>query len=83
MLEEVQKLGGSVTLEQIDELRLTLGHHLYGFLKDLLDSKSEDEATKRVEAFVEEAKKSPLKILKARRLLDDDQKALIMKFMES
>ena len=83
MLKAVQELGESVTHIQLKELKSTLGEKLYGLLDSAFDAESEEDAKARVDAFVEEAKKSPLKILKARRFLDADQKALIMKFMEN
>lgn len=82
MLEAVQKLGESVNHKQLKELKETLGDKLYGLLDSAFDAEDEKEAQSRVDAFVAEAKESPLKILKARRVLDDEQKALIMKFMK-
>jgi hypothetical protein len=83
MLEAVQKLGESVTHKQLKELKDTLGEKLFSLLDSAFDAEDEKDAVSKVNSFVEEAKKAPLKILKARRVLDDEQKALIMKFMEN
>jgi hypothetical protein len=82
MLEAVQELGDSVTHEQLKQLRDTLGDELFGLLDAAFDADSEEEAQERVSAFVDMAKKNKLKILKARRILDEEQKKLIMSFMK-
>lgn len=82
MLKAVQELGDSVSHAQIKELRLVLGDDLYSLLDYAFDSDSEEEANERVAAFVSSAKDNKIKLLKARRILDKDQKELIMKFME-
>lgn len=83
MLEAVQQLGDSVNHKQLKELKETLGEKLFSLLDSAFDAENEEEAVSKVESFVEEAMKSPLKILKARRILDDEQKSLIKKFMEN
>lgn len=83
MLEAVQQLGDSVNHKQLKELKETLGEKLFSLLDSAFDAENEEDAVSKVESFVEEAKKSPLKILKARRILDDEQKSLIKKFMEN
>jgi hypothetical protein len=83
MLKAVQELGESVTHKQLEELKAALGEKLYGLLDSAFDADSEEDAKSKVNAFVEEARQSPLKVLKARRFLDADQKALIMKLMEN
>ena len=82
MLKAVQELGDSVSRAQIKELRSVLGDGLYSLLDSAFDSDTEEEAKERVDAFVSLAKENKMKLLKARRILDKDQKELIMKFME-
>ena len=82
MLEEIQKLGDSVSTSQIRYLRNMLGDKLFVLLDFAFDAETEEEASERVDAFVSAAKKSPLKMLKARRILNKDQKAIIMEFLE-
>ena len=82
MLEKVQELGDSVTREQIKGLKGALGNSLYDLLDHAFDSETEEEAKERVAAFVSSAKKSPLKILKARKLLRPEQKTIVMEFLE-
>jgi len=81
MLEKVQQLGDSVTRDQIKKLKDALGNTLYDLLDLAFEAETEDEAKERVSAFVSAAKESPLKILKARRLLDEEQKAIVMGFL--
>jgi hypothetical protein len=81
MLEKVQQLGDSVTREQINKLKGTLGDELYGLLDHAFDSETEDEAKDRVDAFVSSAKKSPLKVLRVRKILSPEQKGIIMEFL--
>jgi len=81
MLEKVQQLGDSVTRDQIKKLKGALGNTLYDLLDLAFEAETEDEAEERVGAFVSAAKESPLKILKARRLLDEGQKAIVMGFL--
>ena len=82
MLKAVQELGDSVSHAQIKELRSALGDGLYSLLDSAFDSDTEEEAKERVAAFVSSAKENKIKLLKARRILDKDQKELIMKFKE-
>jgi len=82
MLDAVQELGESVSQSQIKDMKNILGEDLYSLLDEVFDSETEEDAKLRIDAFVAEAKKSPLKIMKARRVLDSDQKKLIMKFLE-
>lgn len=82
MLEKVQDLGDSVTRDQINGLKDALGNALYDLLDHAFESETEEEAKERVAAFVSSAKKSPLKLIKARRLLTVEQKAVVMGFLE-
>jgi len=82
MLEAVQELGDSVTHGQLKDLKEILGEDLYALLDSAFDAETEEEATSRVSAFVEKAKENKLKMLKARRVLDGEQKKLIMSFMK-
>jgi hypothetical protein len=82
MLEAVKELGESVTHGQLKELKEILGEDLFGLLDAAFDAESEEEAQERVAAFVDMAKKNPLKIFKSRRILEEQQKNLIMSFME-
>ena len=81
MLKAVQELGDSVSPAQIKELRSILGDDLFSLLDCAFDSETEEEAKERVDAFVSSAKDNAVKMLRARRVLDKDQKDLIMKFM--
>ena len=82
MLEKVQQLGDSVTRDQIKGLKSALGDDLYDLLDHAFDAETEDEAQERVDSFVSAAKKSPLKVLKARKLLQPEQKKIVMEFLE-
>ena len=82
MLEKVQILGDSVTRDQIKQLRGALGDSLYDLLDFAFESETEEDANERIASFVSEAKGSPLKLLKARKLLTDDQKVIVMEFLE-
>ncbi len=81
MLEKVQQLGDSVTRDQINDLKDALGNALYDLLDHAFESETEDEAKERVAAFVSEAKKSPLKLLRARKALHGNQKQIVMEFL--
>jgi hypothetical protein len=81
-LDKVRDLGDSVTQEQVRLLRQALGDPLYNLLDLAFESKSEDEALARVSEFVTEAKKSVMKIMMARKILKDDQKAIIAELFE-
>jgi len=83
MLETVQELGDSVTREQLKSLKDVLGDELFGLLDHAFDSETDEEAKERIAAFVAKAKKksNALRILKARRLLDAEQKKMIMQFL--
>ena len=82
MLEAIQELGDSVSHSQIRDLKSTLGDELYGLLDSAFDAETEVEAKKRIDAFVSAAKENKLRMLKARRILDKEQKSLIMKFLK-
>lgn len=82
MLEKVQDLGDSVTHEQIKGLKDALGDALYNLLDHAFESETEEEAKERVATFVSSAKSSPIKLIKARKLLTAEQKAVIMGFLE-
>jgi len=81
MLEKVQQLGDSVTRDQINGLKDALGNALYDLLDHAFESETEDEAKERVDTFVSAAKKSPVKLLKARKLLKGEQKEIVMEFL--
>lgn len=81
MLEKVQQLGDSVTRDQLKDLEKTLGEKLFSLLDHALDSEDEEEAESRVAAFVAEAKKSPIKVLKVRKILTPEQKDIVMELM--
>ena len=83
MLEKIQELGDLVTREQISDLKKALGDDLYGLLDHAFDSETEDDAKDRIGVFVAAVKKSPVKMFKARSVLNDEQKAIIMGFLES
>jgi len=82
MLEAIQELGDSASHDQLKKLKDILGSDLFGLLDTAFDSTTEEEAKERIDAFVQSAKKNAIRMLKARRVLDDDQKRLIMNFME-
>jgi len=81
MLEDIQELGETVTRDQILELTKVLGEDLYGLLDHAFESETEEGAKERSAAFVASAKKSPLKVLRARGILNKEQKKLIMDFL--
>lgn len=83
MLEKVHELCDSMTISQASELREALGETLYSLLDSAFESETEAEAADRVAAFVSEAKKSPRKLIKARKVLDEDQKNIIIEFVNS
>ena len=82
MLNKVRYLGESITRDQIKGLKDILGDSLYNMLDLAFEAKTEDEVNDRILSFVSEAKRSPLKIMKARRLLSDEQKSIIMEFLD-
>lgn len=82
MLEKVKKLSESMTPEQAETLRSTLGGALFDLLEFALESETEDEATERVAAFVAAAKKNLMKVLKARRTLTPEQRTIVMDFLD-
>lgn len=82
MLEKIQEFGETVTRGQIEDLKKALGDKLYGLLDFAFESETEKEAKDRIAAFVSEAKRSPLKMLKARGILSSDQKAVVADFLD-
>lgn len=82
MLEKVQKLGDSVTRDQINGLKKALGDDLYDLLDLAFDAETEGEAKERVDIFVSAARKSPIRVLKARKILNPEQKKIVMEFLE-
>lgn len=82
MLDEVKFLDESLTVSQISDLKSTLGASLYALLDLAFDSESEEDAKVRVAEFVSAAKKSPLKIIKARGILSPEQSEAVMKFLD-
>lgn len=82
MLEKVQTLGDSVTRDQIKKLKDALGDPLYDLLDQAFEAATDEEARERVNLFAAAAKGSPLKILNARRLLTEEQKAIVLGFLE-
>ena len=82
MLEKIQEFGETVTREQIKGLKKSLGDELYGLLDRAFESDTEEEAKERIAAFVSKAKKSPLKVLKARSILSAEQRAVIADFSD-
>jgi len=83
MLEKVNELCDSMTIAQASELKEVLGAELYDLLDLAFESDSEDEARSRISDFVSLAKKHPFKLIKARKLLDDNQKNIIIEFMNN
>lgn len=81
MLQRVKELGDSIGREQSVDLKRILGENLYNLLDFALDSETEDDARKRIDTFVSVIKGSPLKIFKARKVLTDRQREIIMEFL--
>ena len=82
MLNDVKKLEESMTLDQTKRLKEALGDDLYKLLDIIFDSDSEEEVKAKIGNFVSAAKTKPFKIVKARKVLNEDQKEIIMKFLE-
>lgn len=82
MLEDIKALDKSIDGEKILKLRSILGDDLYLLFDLIFDAETEDDARTRIADFVTAIKKSPLKIVKARRALDKTQTKIIMKFLD-
>lgn len=82
MLDDLKFLEESLTGSQISEMKSTLGNELYALLDSALDSETEEDAKVRVSEFVNAAKRKPMKIIKARRLLSPDQSEAVMRFLD-
>jgi queuine/archaeosine tRNA-ribosyltransferase len=83
LLEKVNKLGDSLTREQVAKLQKALGGDIFAIFDNALDSKNEEEASERVKLFIDTVKKSPIKMIKARKLLNKEQKSIIIELLEN
>lgn len=83
MIKEVEELANSISGNQLRGLKSALGNRIFVLLENVLDSETEEEAESSVKHFVEEAKKNIGKVFKARKILDDRQVELILKFLDN
>lgn len=82
MLEDVQKLRGSLSDEQRMIVDHKVGKDVALLLDGALSSETEDEAIARVAALTRYLRASPLKAFKLYRALDKDQKDTVMRLMK-
>jgi hypothetical protein len=77
MLDQIQKLGLSISYEQSAELQEKLGDRWPSFL-ELVRSTSEDEAEEKLENFRQEMKSlGVMKLMAIHALMTDEQKDLL------
>ena len=81
-LEKIGELGDSLSREQVVKLKKALGDDIFAMFDNVLDSENEEEAAGCVKKFVDAVKKSPVKLLRARRLLNEEQKSIIIGLLE-
>lgn len=82
MLEELKKLKGTVTDEQLESLEEVAGGKLFKLFESALDASGEDEARTRVDALSLALNGEPLKAFKLYNKLDAAQKGIILGLME-
>lgn len=82
MLEELNKLRESITVEQMDTLKGILGEDMSRLFYRALVSKDEDIAKKRIAKFSEALRGDPTKAFRLYRKMSKEQKAVIQEFME-
>jgi len=81
MLDDIKKLGDTISIEQDRALKKDIGEELFKLLDSMLESETEDEARERVDIFISYIKKKPLRILKAKKILNEPQLDIILRFL--
>lgn len=82
MLEELEKLKGTVTGEQLDLIKSVAGQDLLELFESALQASTEEEARDRTGTLSKALRESPVKAFKIYNRLNAEQKGLILGLME-
>lgn len=80
--KKVDELAASLTSDQREELKEKLGDKMYALLDNMTKAEDDDGAQAAIDSFIAAAKKKPMKVLKARRVLTRGQRKIIEDFFE-
>ncbi len=82
ILQVVNDLRVSLTAEQLRDAKEILGESLFGLFDKAIKSKSEADAAGRIKVFMDAAKEDFVKMLRVRKILNPEQREIILRLMD-